>query len=77
MTGEDGPAVLQRIVKVLLISPFDEDHRDLREILRHSNWQQYEARTQVEACEFLRENVTPGGYLRERTAGRYLAECLV
>ena len=49
----------QNVVNVLLISPFDEDHRDLRDILKHSKWQQHGARTQSEACEFLRANVTP------------------
>lgn len=59
MTSENMKAVSQRIVKVLLISPFDEDHRDLREILRHSNWQQHEARTLVGALGFLQDNPTP------------------
>lgn len=59
MTSEDPQAVSQRIVNVLLISPFDEDHRDLREILRHSNWRQHAARTRVEALGFLRNNPTP------------------
>jgi len=49
----------QRIVNVLLISQFDEDHRNLREILRHSNWRQHAARTRAEAMEFLQDNVTP------------------
>jgi len=52
-------AASQRIVKVLLIGQFDEDHRDLREILRHSNWRQHEARTQVEALGFLQHNPMP------------------
>ena len=59
VTSENIKAVSQRIVKVLLISPFDEDHRDLREILRHSNWQQHEARTLVGALGFLQDNPTP------------------
>jgi len=59
MNSEDTQAVSQRAVKVLLISPFDEDHQHLRGILKHSNWQQFGARTQRESFEFLRENVTP------------------
>jgi DNA-binding response OmpR family regulator len=59
MNSEDTQAVSQRVVEVLLISPFDEDHQHLRDILKHSNWQQHGARTQKEAFEFLRENVTP------------------
>jgi len=59
VTSENIKAVSLRIVKVLLISPFDEDHRDLREILRHSNWQQHEARTLVGALGFLQDNPTP------------------
>jgi DNA-binding response OmpR family regulator len=49
----------QKVVKVLLISPFDEDHRRLGDILKHSNWQQHAARTKREAFDHLRENVTP------------------
>ena len=52
-------AASRRVVDVLLISPFDEDHQDLRDILKHSNWQQYDARTQGEAIEFLRKNPIP------------------
>jgi len=59
MNSEDTQAVSQRAVNVLLISPFDEDHQHLRGILKHSNWQQHDARTQREAFEFLRENVAP------------------
>src|ERR1017187_4672553 len=59
MNSEDTQAVAQRAVKVLLISPFDEDHQHLRDILKHSNWQQHGTRTQREAFDFLRENVAP------------------
>jgi DNA-binding response OmpR family regulator len=59
MNTEDTQAVSQRVVNVLLVSPFDEDHRHLRDILKHSNWQQHAARTQREAFDFLRETVTP------------------
>jgi hypothetical protein len=59
MNSEDTQAVSQQVVEVLLVSPFDEDHLHLRDILKHSNWQQHEARTQKESFEFLRENVAP------------------
>lgn len=59
MNSEDTQAVCQRSVNVLLISPFDEDHQHLRDILKHSNWQQHEARTLRDSLEFLKENVTP------------------
>ena len=56
MSGENVQLVSRRNVNVLLISPFDEDHRRLHDILRTSHWQQFGARSQVEALEFLREN---------------------
>jgi DNA-binding response OmpR family regulator len=59
MGSEDMQAVNQRVVKVLLISPFDEDHQHLRDILKHSNWQQHDVKTQREAFAFLGENITP------------------
>ncbi len=59
MTREDTQSVSQKVVKVLLISPFEEDHRALGDILQHSNWQQHDARSQGEAFAFLRDNVTP------------------
>lgn len=59
MNSEDTIAVSERVVKVLLISPFAEDHQHLRDILKHSKWQQFGARTHKESFEFLRENVTP------------------
>ena len=59
MNSEDTQAVSQRAVNVLLISSHDEDHQHLRDILKHSNWQQHGARTQQEAFEYLHENVTP------------------
>ena len=59
MNIDDTRAVSQKVVKVLLISPFDEDHQHLRDILKHSNWQQHDARTQRESFDFLREHVTP------------------
>jgi DNA-binding response OmpR family regulator len=52
-------ASTQTVVKVLLVSPFDEDHQRLSEILRHSKWEQYGARTQSDALEFLWNNPTP------------------
>jgi len=48
MNSEDTRAVSQKVVQVLLISPFDEDHQHLRDILKHSNWQQHDARSQSE-----------------------------
>jgi DNA-binding response OmpR family regulator len=59
MNSEDTQTVFQRVVNVLLISPFDEDHQHVRDILKHSNWQQHGARTQKEAFDYLRENVAP------------------
>jgi DNA-binding response OmpR family regulator len=59
MNSEDTQTVFQRVVNVLLISPFDEDHQHIRDILKHSNWQQHSARTQKEAFDYLRENVAP------------------
>jgi len=59
MNSDDTRAVSQKVVKVLLISPFDEDHQHLSDILKHSNWQQHGVRTQKESLDFLRDNVTP------------------
>jgi DNA-binding response OmpR family regulator len=59
MNSEDLQAVSQRVVKVLLISQFDEDHQHLCDILKHSNWQQNDVRTLEEACDFLVNNITP------------------
>lgn len=53
------PTASQKIVKVLMISPLDEDHQGLRRILQHSKWQQLGARTQQEAMAFLEENPVP------------------
>ena len=44
---------------VLLVSSFGEDHDRLDEILRHSNWQRYEARSQREALAFWEACPTP------------------
>jgi DNA-binding response OmpR family regulator len=46
-------------VKVLLVSPLDDDHRFLTQILRHSKWQYYVARSRAEALSFLRNNAVP------------------
>jgi DNA-binding response OmpR family regulator len=43
-------------VKVLLVSPLDDDHRFLTQILRHSKWKYYVARSRTEALAFLRNN---------------------
>jgi DNA-binding NtrC family response regulator len=48
----------QRIVNVLLVSQFEEDHRQFEGILRRSKWRQHDAYTQSEALDFLRENPT-------------------
>jgi DNA-binding response OmpR family regulator len=57
--GGTSEGASQNVVKVLLISPFAEDHQHLQEILQHSKWQQYAAHTQSEALAFLRNNPTP------------------
>jgi len=59
MTSKDTQTVSQRNVELLLISPFEEDHRHLHDKLRHSNWQPHGARTQKEAFAFLRKSPTP------------------
>ncbi len=59
MNSEDTQAVAQRVVKVLLISPFERDHESLRNILQHSRWQQHGAQTQTGALEFLRHDPVP------------------
>jgi len=46
-------------VKVLLVSPLDENHRYLTQILRHSKWKYYFARSRAEAIAFLRNNAVP------------------
>jgi DNA-binding NtrC family response regulator len=56
MTPITSDDLVRNIVKVLLVSPFDADHHDLRQILHHSKWEQYGVRTQTEALEFLRTN---------------------
>jgi DNA-binding NtrC family response regulator len=58
MNSEDTRDVSE-VVTVLLVSPFDEDHLNLRSITRHSNLQPHSARSQAEALEFLQENLTP------------------
>jgi len=46
-------------VKVLLISPLDDDHRSLTQILQHSKWKYCAARSRAEAFTFLRDNAVP------------------
>jgi DNA-binding response OmpR family regulator len=46
-------------VKVLLVSPLDDDHRFPTQILRHSNWQCYVARSRAEALGILRDHAVP------------------
>ncbi len=59
MASEDSHTTSQGRVELLLISPFDEDHQRLRDILKHSNWRQHDASSQSEAFAFLQGNVTP------------------
>ncbi|MGA3044304.1 MAG: hypothetical protein ABSF54_26315 [Bryobacteraceae bacterium] len=59
MKSEDTQAVSRSAANILLISPFADDHQHLHDILKYSDFQQQGARTQNEAFEFLRENITP------------------
>jgi DNA-binding NtrC family response regulator len=43
-------------VEVLIVSPSEDDHSSLRNILRHSNWKLYEAFDCREALALLREH---------------------
>ncbi|MFN7994451.1 MAG: response regulator [Bryobacteraceae bacterium] len=54
-----GEGASQNLVRVLLVSPFDEDHQVLQDILRHSKWEQYAARTRKEALKVLRKESIP------------------
>ncbi len=57
--SSDNMQAVPEAAKVLLVSPYEEDHLSLRTILRHSNWQPESARTHAEAMEYLRKNTTP------------------
>jgi DNA-binding response OmpR family regulator len=46
-------------VKILLVSALDDDHRFLAQIMRHSKWKYYVARSRAEARSFLRDNAVP------------------
>lgn len=59
MSGYNAQIVPHANVNLLLISPFEKDSGDLREILGHSRWLQRDAHTKLEALEFLRHNLTP------------------
>ena len=59
MSSEDMQTLSQRVVKILLISPFDEDHQQLQAILRHSKWQQHGVRSLTAARDFLRGTPVP------------------
>jgi DNA-binding response OmpR family regulator len=48
-----------RIVTVLAISPFDEDHVFLRHLFSHSNWQIHQARSCGEALAVLHDHAIP------------------
>jgi DNA-binding response OmpR family regulator len=58
MSNKDTQAVSE-FVRVLLVSPYEEDHLNLRTILRYSNWQHHSVGTKAEATDFVREHVTP------------------
>jgi len=58
MSSEPVQAVPEA-VRVLLVSPFEEDHLSLRTILRYSNCQPQSARSQAEALEYVRQNRIP------------------
>ena len=49
----------ERVVPVLAVTPFEEDHGFLKGIFSHSNWKLLEARTRREALESPRENRSP------------------
>jgi DNA-binding response OmpR family regulator len=56
---QDPIPVESEAVKVLLVSPLDDDHRFLTQILRHSKWKYFVARSRAEALTFLRDNTVP------------------
>lgn len=56
---QDHLPVEREAVKVLLVSPLDDDQRFLTQILRHSKWKYYVARSRAEALTFLRDNTVP------------------
>lgn len=43
-----------KVITVLAVSPFEEDHARLREIFRHSRWKLYSAITWREALHVYR-----------------------
>ena len=45
-----------KVITVLAVSPFEEDHGRLREIFRHSRWKLYSALTWREALQCLQQN---------------------
>jgi DNA-binding response OmpR family regulator len=49
----------KKVVHVLVVSPFDEDHVFLNYILGHSNWEIHAARSCREALEILRQSPIP------------------
>lgn len=50
---------VDRVVTVLAVSPFDEDHIFLGHLFSHSNWQVHQARSCGEALEVLRRHLIP------------------
>lgn len=53
------PVTPERAVRVLAVSPADEDHRFLRHLFSHSNWVIQVARGCAEAAELLRRESLP------------------
>ncbi len=59
-----------RVVTVLAVSPFDEDHIFLSHLFSHSNWQIHQARSYGEALALLRCNAIPVVLCESETADR-------
>lgn len=57
--GPFGTGHADRVLTVLAISPFDEDHIYLRHLFSHSNWQIHQARSCGEALAVLHEHPVP------------------
>jgi DNA-binding NtrC family response regulator len=55
----DDPASPERVVTVLAVSPFEEDHVYLTHLFSHSRWQIYRARSWAEALGVLRRHRVP------------------
>jgi len=57
--GNPGAAPPDRVVTVLAVSPFDEDHIFLTHLFSHSNWRMHQARSCSEALKLLRQHSIP------------------